>query len=226
MTASSAMASTVNAMGPRERLRRARIVPVIVIDDASDAVALGDALLAGGMSCVEITFRTDAALAALRRLAAELPKLLIGAGTVLTPEKAKAAKAAGAQFIVAPGFNPRVVDYCLEQSIPMYPGVATPSDIEAALERGLSLVKFFPAEPMGGRKYLEAVAAPYKGIDFIPTGGINADNVNDYLAFNRVVACGGSWMAPASWIAAKQFDRIRQASAEAMAKVAKAGSPT
>lgn len=204
----------------REELRRARIVPVIVIDDPADAVPLGQALLAGGLTCVEITFRTDAALEALRRLSAEVPGLLLGAGTVLTPEQAKAAESAGARFAVAPGFNPRVVDYCLGQSLPMYPGVATPSDIEAALERGLSLVKFFPAEPLGGRKYLEAVAAPYRGIDFIPTGGINAANVGDYLAFNRVVACGGSWMAPASWIAGKQFDRIREASAQAVAAVA------
>ena len=200
-----------------DRLRDVRIVPVIVIDDPNDAIPLGEALLAGGLSCAEITFRTARAGEALRRIAAEVPSLLAGAGTVLTPEQAAAARDAGAQFIVAPGFNPRVVDYCVERDIPVYPGVATPTDIEAAREKGLRVVKFFPAEPLGGLAFLKAMAAPYADMEFIPTGGINASNVGSYLAFKKVVACGGSWMAPTEWIATKEFDRIREESRRAVA---------
>ncbi len=141
--------------------------------------------------------------------------MFAGAGTVLTPAQAKRARDAGAQFIVAPGFGPRVVDYCLEQGFPVYPGIATPTEVEAALEKGLTTLKFFPAEPMGGLAFLKAIAAPYVDVNFMPTGGINAANIASYLAFNRVVACGGSWMAPTDWIAAKQFDRIRDESRRA-----------
>ena len=199
-----------------ERLRDGRIVPVIVIDDPNDAIPLGEALLAGGLSCAEITFRTARAGEALRRIAAEVPSLLAGAGTVLTPGQAAAARDAGAQFVVAPGFNPRVVDYCLERDIPVYPGVATPTEVEAAREKGLRVLKFFPAESMGGLAFLRAIAAPYVDVEFIPTGGINASNVASYLAFKKVVACGGSWMAPTEWIAAKQFDRVREESRRAV----------
>lgn len=198
-----------------ERLRAVRVVPVIVIDDPDDAVPLARALADGGLSCAEITFRTARAAEALRRITAEAPDVLAGAGTVLTPEQAASARAAGAQFIVAPGFNPRVVDYCQAHDIPVYPGVATPTEIEAALEKDLRTLKFFPAEPMGGLAFLKAIAAPYVGVNFIPTGGINAGNIASYLAFPRVVACGGSWMAPSEWIAAKQFDRIRDESRRA-----------
>jgi 2-dehydro-3-deoxyphosphogluconate aldolase/(4S)-4-hydroxy-2-oxoglutarate aldolase len=191
------------------RLRAIRIVPVITIDDPDDAVPLARALHAGGLSCAEVTFRTPRASDALRRITAETPELFAGAGTVLTTTQAEVAIDAGAQFIVAPGFNPRVVDYCLDRGMPVYPGVATPTEIEAALEKGLSTLKFFPAEPMGGLAFLKAVAAPYVGVNFMPTGGINAGNLASYLAFNRVVACGASWMAPPDWIAAKQFTRIR-----------------
>ena len=197
------------------RLRAVRIVPVITIDDPDDAVPLARALTDGGLPSAEITFRTPRAGEALRRITAEAPELFAGAGTVLSPAQAAAARDAGAQFIVAPGFNPRVVDYCLEQGIPVYPGIATPTEVEAALEKGLTTVKFFPAEPMGGLAFLKAIAAPYVGVSFVPTGGINASNVASYLAFTRVVACGGSWMAPADWIAAKQFDRIRDESRRA-----------
>jgi Entner-Doudoroff aldolase len=198
------------------RLREARVVPVIVIDDPGDAVPLARALKDGGLACVEVTFRTPRAAEALRRIAAEVPDVLAGAGTVLTPEQAATARDAGAQFIVSPGFGPRVVDYCLEHSIPVYPGVCTPTEIEAALARGLTTLKFFPAEQSGGLAFLKAIAAPYVGVDFMPTGGINGGNVGNYLAFNRVVACGGSWMAPTEWIAAKQFDRIRDESRRAV----------
>jgi 2-dehydro-3-deoxyphosphogluconate aldolase/(4S)-4-hydroxy-2-oxoglutarate aldolase len=204
------MSSTYPSAGEvLERLRAVRIVPVITIDDPVDAIPLAKALAAGGLSCAEITFRTPRALEALRRITSESGEVFAGAGTVLTPEQAASAREAGAQFIVAPGFNPRVVAYCLEHDVPVYPGVATPSEVEMAIEKGLSTVKFFPAEPMGGLAFLKAIAAPYVGVDFIPTGGINASNVASYLAFKRVVACGASWMAPPDWIAAKQFDRIR-----------------
>jgi len=212
-----------SATGALERLRAVRVVPVITIDDPDDAVPLARALVAGGLPCAEITFRTPRAAEALRRITAEVPELFAGAGTVLTPEQARTARDAGAQFIVAPGFGPRMVDYCLGRGIPVYPGVATPTEIEAALEKGLTTLKFFPAEPMGGLGYLKAIAAPYVGAAFIPTGGINAANVAGYLAFKRVVACGGSWMAPADWIAAKQFDRIRDETRRAVS--AASGNP-
>jgi 2-dehydro-3-deoxyphosphogluconate aldolase/(4S)-4-hydroxy-2-oxoglutarate aldolase len=192
------------------RLRALRIVPVLVIDDAHDAEPVAQALIHGGLPIAEVTFRTAAAAESLRRIAAELPDLLAGAGTVLSVEQAAQARSAGARFIVAPGFNPVVVDYCLENDVPVFPGVATPTEIEAALQRGLDTLKFFPAEPLGGLPFLKAVAAPYGGVNFIPTGGINLTNLFEYLAFPRVLACGGSWMAPAEWVRAQQFDRIRQ----------------
>ncbi|HUP88356.1 MAG TPA: bifunctional 4-hydroxy-2-oxoglutarate aldolase/2-dehydro-3-deoxy-phosphogluconate aldolase [Longimicrobiales bacterium] len=193
-----------------DQLRKLKIVPVIVIDDAVNAIPLATALSEGGLPCMEITFRTANALEALRRITAEQPGMLAGAGTVLTKEQAAAARDAGAAFIVAPGFSPAVVDYCLEHNVPVYPGVATPTEIEMALSRGLSTVKFFPAEPMGGVAYLKAIAAPYGMLEFMPTGGINTRNILDYLAFTKVVACGGSWMAPADWIAAGDYERIRK----------------
>jgi len=207
-----AFASATDAL---ERLRAVRVVPVITIDDPADAVPLAQSLIDGGLPCAEITFRTPRAAEALRRITAEVPELFAGAGTVLTPDQAKAARDAGAQFIVAPGFGPRTVDHCLAHGIPVYPGVATPTEVEAALEKGLTTLKFFPAEPMGGLAYLKAIAAPYVDVSFIPTGGITAANVASYLVFKRVVACGGSWMAPSEWIAAKQFDRIREESRRA-----------
>lgn len=196
-----------------------KIVPVIVIDDPEDAEPLAAALAAGGLPCAEVTFRTAGALEALHRISAEHPDLLVGAGTVLTPDQAASARAAGARFIVAPGFNPAVVDYCQEHELPVFPGVCTPTEIEMALGKGLSVLKFFPAEPIGGLAYLKAITAPYVGVEFIPTGGINLTNLSQYLAFKRVVACGGSWMAPTEWIATKQFDRIRTETALATALV-------
>lgn len=197
------------------RLRAVRIIPVITIDDPNDAVPLARALADGGLACAEITFRTPRAPEALERICAEAPGMLAGAGTVLTPDQAKRARDAGAQFIVAPGFGPSVVDYCLAHDIPVYPGVATPTEVEMALAKGLKTLKFFPAEPIGGLEYLKAIAAPYVDVHFMPTGGINLTNVGRYLSFDRIIACGGSWMAPVDWIAAKQFDRIREASQRA-----------
>ena len=200
-------------------LRQLRIVPVIVIDDPENAVPLAAALSEGGLNCAEVTFRTAGAGEALRRITAERPEMLAGAGTVLTPQQAREARDAGAQFVVAPGFSPAVVDYCLEHEIPVYPGVCTPTDVEAALAKGLRTVKFFPAEPAGGVAYLKAISAPYNMVQFIPTGGINAANIGGYLAMKNVVACGGSWMAPNDWIAAKQFDRVREATRQAVETV-------
>jgi len=201
------------------RLRQIRIVPVIVIDDPDDAIPLARALIDGGLPCAEITFRTAAGVESLRRIAAEFPDMLVGAGTVLSPQQAEEARDAGAKFVVSPGSNPRVVDHCLEHGIPIYPGVCTPSEVEALLEKGLTLVKFFPAEPMGGVAFLKAIAGPYTTLQFMPTGGINANNIGQYLSFSKVVACGGSWMAPAEWIREKQFDRIRQETERAVATV-------
>jgi 2-dehydro-3-deoxyphosphogluconate aldolase/(4S)-4-hydroxy-2-oxoglutarate aldolase len=212
-----------DSKSPLDRIRSLRLVPVIVIDDADNAVPLARALADGGLPCAEVTFRTAGAEQSLERISAECPDVFVGAGTVLTPAQAASAVKAGAQFIVAPGFGPAVVDYCLEHDVPVFPGVATPTEIEAALVKGLSVMKFFPAEPLGGVGYLKAMSAPYGKIEFMPTGGISPANVGSYLALRNVVACGGSWMAPQDWIAAKQFDRIRQAVAEAVATVSTKG---
>jgi 2-dehydro-3-deoxyphosphogluconate aldolase/(4S)-4-hydroxy-2-oxoglutarate aldolase len=190
-------------------LRTIRIVPVIVIDDAAHAVPLANAIAQGGLPCIEVTFRTASAADAIARIAGECPEMLVGAGTVLTPQQAAKARDAGARFIVAPGFSPAVVDFCQERAMPVFPGICTPTEIEMALAKGLNVLKFFPAEAAGGLPFLKAVAAPYLGVEFIPTGGINIGNLPNYLAFDRVVACGGSWMAPTEWIAGRQFDRIR-----------------
>jgi 2-dehydro-3-deoxyphosphogluconate aldolase/(4S)-4-hydroxy-2-oxoglutarate aldolase len=192
-----------------DRLRALRVVPVIVIDAPRDALALATALADGGLPCAEITFRTPVAVEALTLIARERPDFLIGAGTVLTPQQADAARRAGAAFAVAPGTNPRIVAHCADIGLPFYPGVATPSDLEAALELGVRTMKFFPAEPLGGVKYLKALAAPYGEVSFMPTGGITRDTLAGYLGFARIVACGGSWMAPVDWIASGSFDRIR-----------------
>jgi 2-dehydro-3-deoxyphosphogluconate aldolase/(4S)-4-hydroxy-2-oxoglutarate aldolase len=185
-----------------------RLVPVIVIEDAQQAKGLADALVKGGLPCAEVTLRTAAAVDALKRITSEHPDMLVGAGTVLTPQQARAARDAGAKFIVAPGFSAAVVDYCQENEIPVFPGVCTPTEIEMALSKGLKTVKFFPAEPIGGLNYLKAIAAPYGDVNFIPTGGITTKNVHEYLAFTKVIACGGSWMAPADAISAGDFARI------------------
>lgn len=208
------------ANGVLSRIRALRIVPVIVIDDASAAVPLAAALIEGGLPCAEVTFRTPAATESIRRIAGECPNMLVGAGTVLTPDQVARARAAGAKFIVAPGFNPAVVDCCLEHEIPVYPGVCTPTEIEMALTKGLQVLKFFPAEAAGGLAFLKAVAGPYVGVEFIPTGGIAVHNLAEYLRLSRVVACGGSWMAPNELIAQKRFDRIRAETERAVRIVA------
>jgi 2-dehydro-3-deoxyphosphogluconate aldolase/(4S)-4-hydroxy-2-oxoglutarate aldolase len=210
----------------KEVLRQFRIVPVIVIDSAERALGLADALVAGGLPCAEITFRTPAAAEALEVIASRRPDVVAGAGTVLSPEQAARARDAGARFVVSPGLNRRVVDWCQTHAMPIFPGVCTPTEIESALECGLDVVKFFPAAPIGGLPYLKAVAAPFPELSFMPTGGINATNVREYLAFDRVVACGGSWMAPQEWIAAGAFDRVREAVTGAVALTRPTTEPT
>jgi 2-dehydro-3-deoxyphosphogluconate aldolase/(4S)-4-hydroxy-2-oxoglutarate aldolase len=202
-----------------ETLRQLKLVPVIVIDDPAAAPSLGRALADGGLPVAEVTFRTKGAREALARLTSECPEILAGAGTVLSPSQAREALDAGAKFIVAPGFNAAVVDYCLENDVPVFPGIATPSEIEAALSRDLEVLKFFPAEPLGGVSYLKAISAPYGALEFMPTGGISASNVNSYLSFPKVVACGGSWMAPSDWIASGDFTRITDEVRKAVAAV-------
>ncbi|MQY77302.1 MAG: bifunctional 4-hydroxy-2-oxoglutarate aldolase/2-dehydro-3-deoxy-phosphogluconate aldolase [Spirochaeta sp.] len=192
------------------------LVPVVKIERAEHALPLGRALLEANLPIAEITFRTEAAEAAITVLNRELPELLVGAGTVLTVDQVKKATGAGAAFIVAPGFNPVVVDYCVEKSIPITPGINNPTQIEMALARNLQVLKFFPAEASGGLAMLKAMAAPYGGIKFIPTGGINAGNLNSYLSFDRILACGGSWMVKPALISAGNFAEITRLTREAL----------
>ena len=199
-----------------EKNQEIGIVPVVVLDDAKDAAPLAKALCEGGLPCAEVTFRTAAAEESIRIMSEQFPEMLVGAGTVLTTEQVDRAVAAGAKFIVSTGMNPRIVKYCVEKGILITPGCANPSDIEQALENGLDVVKFFPAEPAGGLKMIKAMAAPYVGVKFMPTGGINQNNVRDYLAYDRILACGGSWMVKGDMVAAGEFDKIKELAAEAV----------
>ncbi len=203
----------------KEQLGRLGVVPVVVIRDPLHAVPLARALADGGLPCVEITFRTSAAADALRRIAAEVPGVLLGAGTVLTRGQAAAAREAGAQFVVSPGFDRRVVDYCQAHALPVYPGVCTPTEIQGALEAGLEVLKFFPAGPLGGAPFLKAISAPFPGLEFIPTGGVKREHLSSYFKLDQVLACGGSWLAPAAWIDEGAFDRIRDEAAKTVAAV-------
>lgn len=202
-----------------EEIRKIGIVPVIALDDAKDAKPLAEALYKGGLPCAEVTFRTDAAEESIRIMAGEFPEMLVGAGTVLTTEQVDRAVGAGAKFIVSPGLNPKVVSYCLEKNVPILPGTSNPSDVEAAIELGLEVVKFFPAEQAGGIHMIKAMSAPYTKIKFMPTGGINANNLKDYLDFNKIVACGGSWMVKKDLVAEGKFDEIEALTREAVNKM-------
>ena len=184
------------------------LIPVIKIENAEDAVPLAKALIDGGLPAAEITFRTKCAAEAIKNITDAYPDMLVGAGTVLTTEQVDAAIAAGSKFIVSPGLNPKTVSYCLSKGVPMLPGCANPSDVEAALELGLTTVKFFPAEAVGGLKMLKAMAAPYGQLTFMPTGGINENNLLDYLKFNKIIACGGSFMVNEELIKAKDWAAI------------------
>ncbi|MGN0335567.1 MAG: bifunctional 4-hydroxy-2-oxoglutarate aldolase/2-dehydro-3-deoxy-phosphogluconate aldolase [Lachnospiraceae bacterium] len=198
-----------------EQIQEIGIVPVVVLEHERDAAPLAKALIEGGLTCAEVTFRTAAAERVIRIMSEQYPELLVGAGTVLTTEQVDKALAAGAKFIVSPGFNPRVVKYCAEKGSLILPGCVTPGEIERALEFGLEAVKFFPAEPAGGLNMIRAMAAPYAGLKFMPTGGISASNVKAYLSYDRILACGGSWMVREELIRSGNFAKITELAKEA-----------
>ncbi|MCI0387882.1 MAG: bifunctional 4-hydroxy-2-oxoglutarate aldolase/2-dehydro-3-deoxy-phosphogluconate aldolase [Acidobacteria bacterium] len=202
-----------------ERAREIGIVPVVSIPKLEHALPLAEALLEGGLPCAEITFRTAAAAEAIAQIRSRFPEIFLGAGTVLTTEQAETAINAGAEFIVSPGTNLTVVDHCLSKGVTIFPGVCTPTEIEMALSKGVDVLKFFPAEPMGGVKFLQAICAPYRNIRFIPTGGIDTKNIGQYLALPQVVACGGSWMVKPELFEAGDFAKVKQLAGEAVALV-------
>lgn len=202
-----------------EQIQKLGIVPVVKLDNIEDAIPLAKALTEGGLPCAEITFRTDAAEEAIRIIASEFPDMLVGAGTVLTTEQVDRAVNAGAKFIVSPGLNPRIVRYCVEKGIPITPGCSNPSDVEQAIELGLEVVKFFPAEAAGGLNMIKAMAAPYHKMKFMPTGGITEKNLLSYLDFPKIIACGGSWMVSEALIENKEFDKIKEITKDAVVKM-------
>ncbi len=202
-----------------EKIQKLGIVPVVVLDRAEDAEPLAKALCEGGLPVAEVTFRTEAAEESIRIMKQKFPQMLVGAGTVLTTEQVDRAVNAGAEFIVSPGLNPTVVEYCIKKEIPVAPGCSNPSDMECALALGLEVVKFFPAEAAGGLKAIKAMAAPYVNLKFMPTGGINAGNINEYLAFPKIIACGGSWMVSSELVKNGEFDKIRELTKEAVMTV-------
>lgn len=199
-----------------EQISKIGIVPVVKIDREEDALPLAKALCAGGLPCAEVTFRTSAAAGGIKLMTENFPNMCVGAGTVLNAEQVDAAIAAGAKFIVSPGLNPNTVKYCQKKGIPITPGTSCPSDIEQAIELGLEVVKFFPAEQSGGLAKIKAMAAPYVDMKFMPTGGINAKNLTSYLDFPKIIACGGSWMVPTDLINAGEWDKIEQLAREAV----------
>ncbi len=199
-----------------ERIKQIGIIPVVSISSLEYALPLAEALLAGGLPCAEITFRTAAAAEAITQIKQRFPEILLGAGTVLSPAQAQIALDAGAEFLVSPGTNPAVVDFCIANNLTIFPGICTPTEIEMNLAKGLSVMKFFPAEPAGGVKFLQAICAPYKDVRFIPTGGIDTKTIGDYLALPQVVACGGSWMVKPELMKDNNFAEIKRLSAEAV----------
>ena len=198
-----------------EKFQKLGVVPVVVLEDTKDAVPLAKALVEGGLPCAEVTFRTEAAEESIRLMTEQFPEMLVGAGTVLTREQVDAAVAAGAKFIVSPGFDPEIVDYCLEKEIPVFPGCITPSEVAQAVKRGLKVVKFFPAEQFGGVATIKAMTAAYVGNKIKPTGAINPKNVREYLACDKIFACGGSWMVKADLIKNGEFEKICNLTKEA-----------
>lgn len=200
----------------QEQLQKFGVVPVVVLNNAKDALPLAKALIEGGLPCAEVTFRTEAAEESIRQMAEKYPEMLVGAGTVLTIEQVDRAVNAGAKFIVSPGFDPEIVDYCLSREIPIFPGCVTPSEVAQAVKRGLKVVKFFPAEQYGGVSTIKALAAPYTMVRFMPTGGVSIKNLKDYLSCDKIIACGGSWMVKGDLIEAGEFDKIREMTKEAV----------
>lgn len=202
--------STIN-----EKFAQFGVVPVVVLEDANDAKPLAEALVKGGLPCAEVTFRTQAAEESIRIMTQLYPDMLVGAGTVLTTDQADRAVQAGAKFIVSPGFDPEIVDYCLQKDIPVFPGCITPSEVAQAVKRGLKVIKFFPAAQFGGVDTIKALAAPYTSVQFMPTGGISAANLKDYLSYNKILCCGGSWMVKGDLVKAGDFDKIYELTKEA-----------
>ena len=195
------------------------VVPVVVLEDEKDALPLAEALVKGGLPVAEVTFRTAAAEGSIKAMCEAYPEMLVGAGTVLSVEQVDRALKAGARFIVTPGFDEEVVDYCIANNIPVYPGTVTPSEVTKAVKRGLNICKFFPAEQYGGVSTIKALSAPFTTVKFMPTGGVIAKNLKDYLSCSKIVACGGSWMVKGDLIKAHEFDKIRELTAEAVALV-------
>ncbi|MEP3478962.1 MAG: bifunctional 4-hydroxy-2-oxoglutarate aldolase/2-dehydro-3-deoxy-phosphogluconate aldolase [Fuerstiella sp.] len=207
------------------QIEKLRIVPVVALENIDDANPLADALTEGGLPCAEITLRTDAGLAAIESLS-KRTDFLVGAGTVHNAEQAKQVVDAGAKFVVAPGFNPKTVAWCVANHVPIFPGTSNPTDLEQALEYGLDVVKFFPAEAMGGIKMLKAFHGPYSSIRFMPTGGVSTSNVLDYLRLPYVIACGGSWMVKPNLITEGRFDQITQLTTETIQLVEQTPTPS
>jgi 2-dehydro-3-deoxyphosphogluconate aldolase / (4S)-4-hydroxy-2-oxoglutarate aldolase len=201
------------------RIGELGVFPIVVLDDSSTAEPIGEALMAGGLPIVEVTLRTPAAAEAIKIFSSRFPEMLVGAGTVLSKEQVDIAADAGAEFILSPGFNPVVVDYCLEKGLTIFPGICTPSEIDACLIKGLEVLKFFPSEAMGGVEYLKAVSAPLAGARYLPTGGLTLQNLPDYLAFEKTHACAGTWIAKKDRIAAGEFELIQKDAAAACAVV-------
>lgn len=202
-----------------EEISKIGIVPVVALEEEKDAKPLAEALCKGGIPCAEVTFRTKAAKDAIHIISTQFPGMLVGAGTVLTTEQVEQAVAAGAKFIVSPGLNPKVVQYCIDKNILVIPGITNPSDMEVAMEFGLEVVKFFPAEAAGGLKMIKAMSEPYSKMKFMPTGGIHIGNLNDYLSFEKIVACGGSWMVKKDLVAMGDFEKIETLAREAVRKM-------
>lgn len=199
-----------------EKINECGIIPVIKLENPEKSIALGKALLDGGINCAEVTFRTATAAETIKRMSDEFPEMTVGAGTVLTTEQAQKAVWCGAQFIVSPGLNPKVVSWCIDRNIPVIPGIATPTELEAALELGLTTVKFFPAEAFGGLKTLKAISAPYGNMRFMPTGGISLENMESYLSFSKIIACGGSFMVTSDLIEKENYGKITELSRAAV----------
>lgn len=198
-----------------KKIGQTGIVPVVVLNEVKDAVPLAQSLINGGLPCAEVTFRTDAAQQSIAEISKNFPQMFVGAGTVLTTEQVDRAVDAGAKFIVSPGFNPKVVEYCLKKEYPITPGIMTPTELEMALGFGLDVVKFFPAENAGGLKMIKAMAAPYTMMKFMPTGGINPENVREYLQCDKILACGGSWMVKGDLIKSGNFSEIEKLTKQA-----------
>lgn len=192
------------------------VVPVIVIEDPEGAVPLAEALMRAGLPALEVTFRTAVAAEALERIKRHFPEFFLGAGTVLTTEQVRQAQDSGASFIISPGLDVKVVEFCLERGLTPFPGVCSPTEIQTALGLGLSVMKFFPSEALGGLKYLKSVSGPFPMVRFIPTGGVNTRNLAEYLKFDRVLACAGTWIARREWLREQRFDLIAQEAAEAV----------